>query len=396
MSHEEASIKLHELHRGKIEVRSKVPLHNRLDLSTAYTPGVAEPCRRIARHPELVYRYTIKANTVAIVSDGSAVLGLGNIGPLAAIPVMEGKALLFKAFADVDAFPICLDTQNVDEIVETVERIAPVFGGINLEDISAPRCFEIERRLRKGLEIPVFHDDQHGTAIVLLAALTNACKLLDRGLDDLAVVIQGAGAAGVAIAKLLLGIGIEDGSVAPVREVIIVDSRGPLHRDRADLAAGSVKRQMAEITNPRQITGSLEEALIGADAFIGVSVPDTVTPVMVASMAPDPIIFALANPDPEIGYYEALEAGAAVAATGRSDYPNQINNVLAFPGVMRGALDAESHKITEPMKVAAARAIASCVEQPRSDRIIPDALDRQVPGRVAEAVRRVGDGEPAA
>ncbi len=387
MSHEETSIRLHERHRGKIEIRSKVPLHNRLDLAAAYTPGVAEPCRRIAKDPSLVYRYTIKANTVAIVTDGSAVLGLGNIGPLAALPVMEGKALLFKIFADVDAFPICLDTQDTDEIVKAVRQLAPVFGGINLEDISAPRCFEIERRLRRELDIPVFHDDQHGTAIVQLAALLNACKVVGKPMGDLRVVILGAGAAGVAISKLLLGVGLRQPTLPPVKEIILVDTRGPIYKGRPDLENNPEKLAMAEITNSAGIQGSLAEALVGADVFVGVAVPRMVTPEMVKSMADNPIIFALSNPDPEIGYHEALEAGAAIAATGRSDFPNQINNVLAFPGVLRGALDARSRKITEEMKVAAANAIAACVDVPRADRIIPDALDRAVPGAVAEAVR---------
>jgi malate dehydrogenase (oxaloacetate-decarboxylating) len=386
-SHEEASLRLHEKHRGKIEVRSKVPLNDRLDLSAAYTPGVAEPCRKIAADPELAYRYTIKSNTVAIVTDGSAVLGLGDIGPLAALPVMEGKALLFKAFADIDAFPICLDTQDADEIVETVVRLAPVFGGINLEDIRAPRCFEVERRLSERLEIPVFHDDQHGTAIVLLAALENACKVIGKRSEDLRVVVVGSGAAGIATAKLLLGRGMEEDYAARVAEVILCDRTGVVYPGRPGLEVNADKVAIAEITNPRGMTGSLTDAMVGADVFIGLAAPGLVTQEMVRSMADDAVVFALSNPLPEIDYHEALEAGAAIAATGRSDFPNQINNVLAFPGVMRGALDARTRHIDSRMKLAAARAIAACVENPSPGEIIPDAFDPRVPKVVAEAVQ---------
>ena len=349
---------------------------------------MAEPCRRIAADPELAYRYTIKGNTVAIVTDGSAVLGLGNIGPLAALPVMEGKALLFKAFADIDAFPICLATQDVDEIVETVVRLAPTFGGINLEDIAAPRCFEIERRLRQELDIPVFHDDQHGTAIVQFGALINACNVVEKRMEDLAVVISGAGAAGIAVTKLLLGIGLQSGQAQRVREVILVDRKGPIYTGRPDLESNQEKLKIAEVTNPRRIDGTLADCFVDADAFIGVSVPGLVTPEMVGSMAERAMVFALANPVPEIGYHEALRAGALVAATGRSDFPNQINNVLAFPGVLRGALDARARTITEEMKMAAAEAIALCVAEPDPERVIPDPFDRQVPGQVAAAVER--------
>ena len=386
-SHEEASLRLHEKHRGKIEVRSKVPLNDRLDLSAAYTPGVAEPCRRIAADPELAYRYTIKSNTVAIVTDGSAVLGLGDIGPLAALPVMEGKALLFKAFADIDAFPICLDTKNADEIVETVVRLAPVFGGINLEDIRAPRCFEVERRLHEELEIPVFHDDQHGTAIVLLAALENACKVVGKRSEDLRVVIVGSGAAGIATAKLLLGRGMEEDYDSLVAEVTLCDRKGIVYSGRPGLDVNADKVAIAEITNPRGLTGNLADAMADADVFIGLAAPGLVTPEMVRSMTDDPVVFALSNPVPEIGFHEALEAGAAVAATGRSDFPNQINNVLAFPGVLRGALDARTRYIDARMKLAAARAIAACVENPSPGEIIPDPFDPRVPSAVAEAVR---------
>lgn len=388
VSHEEESLKLHEQHQGKIEVRSKVPLVNKLDLSVAYTPGVAEPCRRIAADGELAYRYTIKGNMVAIVTDGSAVLGLGNIGPLAALPVMEGKALLFKAFAELDAFPICLATQDVDEIVETVARVAPVFGAINLEDISAPRCFEIERRLRAELDIPVFHDDQHGTAIVQMGALLNACQVVDKKLADLRIVISGAGAAGIAIAKLLLGTELESPVFPPVGEIILVDRKGPLYEGRPDLEMNAEKLQMARITNLRGIRGALADCIVGADVFIGVSVPNLVSAEMVRTMAERPMIFALSNPVPEIGYDDALAAGAMVAATGRSDFPNQINNVLAFPGVLRGAIDARTRTITEEMKIAAAAAIADCVGEPTPDRIVPDPFDRRVSGAVADAVRK--------
>ncbi|MFQ5743374.1 MAG: NADP-dependent malic enzyme [Acidobacteriota bacterium] len=387
-SHEEAALRLHELHRGKIEICSKVPVQNRLDLSAAYTPGVAEPCRRIAEDPELAYRYTFKGNVVAIVSDGSAILGLGNLGALAAIPVMEGKALLFKAFAKIDAFPLCLNSQDVDEIVRTVVNVAPVFGAINLEDISAPRCFEIERRLRGELNIPVFHDDQHGTAIVLLAALTNACKVVDKKLQEMRVVILGSGAAGIATAKFLLGRGLETVGAPQVAEVILCDRKGVVYPGRPNLEANSEKVEIAEMTNPRRLEGTVADALRDADVFIGVSSGNLITPEMVRSMAARPVVFALANPVPEIGYHEALNAGAAVAATGRSDFPNQINNSLAFPGVLRGALDARAGAITEAMKVAAAQTIADCVENPAADHIMPDPFDRRVPGAVAEAVRR--------
>jgi len=395
-SHEEESLRLHEKHRGKIEVRSKVPLRNRLDLSIAYTPGVAEPCRRIAEDPELAWRYTIKANTVAIVTDGSAVLGLGDLGPLGAIPVMEGKALLFKAFADLDAFPICLDTQEPDEIVATVQRIAPVFGGINLEDIRAPRCFEVERRLRRTLTIPVFHDDQHGTAIVLVAALRNACRVVRKEPGDLRVVILGAGASGIATARLLLGAGPGAEYGRRVAEVVMCDRKGIVWPGRPGLDVNPDKVRIAEITNPdARHKGSLEDAMRDADVFIGLSTANLVGPEMVRSMRERPIIFALANPDPEIPYHDALEAGAAVAATGRSDFPNQINNVLAFPGVLRGAIDARAGDITERMKLEAARAIADSVDEPAPDRIIPDPFDRRVPPAVADAVRRVAEDSVA-
>ncbi|MBI2708242.1 MAG: NAD-dependent malic enzyme [Actinobacteria bacterium] len=382
-----------EMHRGgKIEVLARMPVVDRDDLSMAYTPGVARVCTAIATDPALVHDLTIKRNTVAIVTDGTAVLGLGDIGPAAALPVMEGKALLFKNFAGVDAFPVCIDTSKegtpaakAQAIVETVERIAPVFGGINLEDIAAPACFEIERRLRSCLDIPVFHDDQHGTAVVTLAALENALRIVGKRLADLRVVLSGAGAAGVAIAKILMAAGVTD--------VVACDSRGAVTVERTDL--NDAKREFAAITNPHQLSGSLADVLPGADVFIGVSAPDLVTADDLRKMAIDPIVFAMANPDPEIRP-EEVEGIVAVMATGRSDYPNQINNVLAFPGIFRGALDAGATTITEGMKVAAATAIASAVaaDELAADRIVPSVFDHRVVELVAAAVAgaAVADG----
>ncbi len=364
---------------GKIEVLARMPVSDRDDLSMAYTPGVARVCQAIAQDPQRVHDLTIKKNTVAIVSDGSAVLGLGRIGPEAALPVMEGKALLFKHFAGVDAFPICLDVGSAEEIVETVARIAPAFGGINLEDIAAPECFEVEERLKERLDIPVFHDDQHGTAVVTLAALENALKLVGKKMSDLRVVIAGVGAAGVAISKILISAG--------VGEIIGVDRKGAIWAGRDDLNVA--KLWFAENTNPERREGSLAEVLPGSDVFIGVSGPGLVTAAELRTMAPDPIVFALANPDPEITPEEA-DGIAAVIATGRSDYPNQINNVLAFPGIFRGALDVAATSITEGMKLAAAEAIAACVEpdQLTHDHIVPSVFDERVAPRVAEAVAR--------
>lgn len=371
------SIEAHRKVRGKISIESKLPLETKDDLSIAYTPGVAEPCREIAKNEDLAYEYTAKGNLVAVISDGSAVLGLGNIGPLAAMPVMEGKAVLFKKFAGVDAVPIVLNTQNTEEIISAIKAIAPTFGGINLEDISAPRCFEIEERLIKELPIPVFHDDQHGTAIVTLAGLINACRLTNRHLKDLSVVINGAGAAGVAITKLLFAAGVE--------EVIMCDSTGIIHNGRNDL--NPVKQKMATITNCNSKTGDLALAVENADVFIGVSAPGVLTQDMVKTMAKDPIIFAMANPTPEIMPDEAKAAGAYIIATGRSDFPNQINNVLAFPGLFRGALDARISKLTTKMFIRVAEAIANCVEELSVDQIIPSPFDIHVPEKVAEAVR---------
>ncbi|MFY0697783.1 MAG: NADP-dependent malic enzyme [Balneola sp.] len=371
------SIEAHKKARGKISIEPKMPLDTKDDLSIAYTPGVAEPCREISKDVEKAYDYTAKGNLVAVVSDGSAVLGLGNIGPEAALPVMEGKAVLFKKFANVDAVPIVLSTQNTEEIITAVKAIAPTFGGINLEDISAPRCFEIEERLKKELSIPVFHDDQHGTAIVTLAGMFNACKLTGRKLKDLKVVINGAGAAGVAIVKLLFEAG--------VKEVIMCDSRGIIHKGRTDL--NDTKKKMSKLTNKSNVTGNLEDAVKDSDVFIGVSAPGVLTQEMVKTMTKDPIIFAMANPTPEIMPDEAREAGARIIATGRSDFANQINNVLAFPGLFRGALDARTNNLTSAMFIDVAKAIADSVEDLSEEMIIPSPFDDRVPGRVAEAVR---------
>ncbi len=378
MNYQEEAIRRHHDWHGKIEIASRAPLATKDDLSTAYTPGVAEPCRRIHADRELVFEYTRRGNLVAVVTDGSAVLGLGNIGPEAALPVMEGKAILFKSFADVDAFPICLATQDVDKIVETVCMIAPTFGGINLEDISAPRCFAVEERLIEALDIPVFHDDQHGTAVVTLAAIFNALRLTGQTLAALRIVINGSGAAGIAIAKLLHLLG--------ARHILLVDSKGIVQRDRADLNA--MKRAMLACTNPDNTPGNLATALRGAHVFIGVSVANLVSAEMVRSMAAHPIIFAMANPDPEILPDAARAAGARIVGTGRSDFPNQINNVLGFPGIFRGTLDVRARHITNAMKIAAAKALAACVpaDALREEFILPSPLDRTVAPNVAAAV----------
>jgi malate dehydrogenase (oxaloacetate-decarboxylating) len=359
---------------GKIEVVPTKALRDRADLALLYTPGVAEVSRAIATDPSLAARYTARGNTVAVITDGTAVLGLGDIGPLAALPVMEGKAVLFKHFAGVDAVPVCLETGTVEELVETIVRLAPTYGGINLEDISAPRCFEIERRLRERLDIPVFHDDQHGTAIVVLAALMNAAAVVDKDLATLRVVVQGAGAAGVAVAKIML--------LAGIRDVVVCDSRGIISPTRTDLVEH--KHRLAATTNPRGLSGSLGQALVGADVFVGVS-GGQVAEQDIAGMAPRAIIFALANPDPEVHPLVAARH-AEVIATGRSDFPNQINNVLAFPGLFRGALDSGAAQITEVMKLAAARAIASLVAEPNALEIVPSVFDERVALAVAAAV----------
>ena len=378
MDTNEKAIEMHKKWNGKLETISKTPVKTREDLSIAYTPGVAAPCRIIAENKEEAYTYTMKANTVAVVSDGSAVLGLGNIGPYAAMPVMEGKCVLFKEFGNVNAVPICLDTQDTEEIIKTVKNIAPGFGGINLEDISAPRCFEIEERLKEMLDIPVFHDDQHGTAVVTCAALINACRLTGRDLGDVKVVFSGAGAAGISIARLMKRMGVKD--------IIICDHTGAIYEGRDGL--NPVKQEVATWTNTEKVQGSLADALKGADVFVGVSKPNLVSQDMVRSMAKDPIIFACANPVPEIMPDEALAAGAAVAATGRSDFPNQINNVLAFPGIFRGAFDVRASDINEEMKMAAAKALADLIsdEELSADYIIPKAFDPRVGKAVAAAV----------
>ncbi len=380
MDYNEMALKMHEENKGKISVTSKVHVKTRDDLSTAYTPGVAEPCRRIRDNKADVYRYTAKGNLVAVVSDGTAVLGLGDIGPEAAMPVMEGKSILFKEFAGIDAFPICLDTKNTDEIVETVKRLAPTFGGINLEDISAPRCFEIERRLKEELDIPVFHDDQHGTAIVVSAGLTNALKFVGKEFSKAKVVINGAGSAGISICKLLLELGIGD--------VVLVDKKGILAVGEEWM--NPAQKEMAEKTNKEQIHGDLKTAMKGRDVFVGVSAPNIVTAEMVSTMADDSIVFAMANPTPEIMPDEAKKGGAKVVATGRSDFPNQINNVLVFPGIFRGALDARATDITEEMKMAAVKAIADIIkpEELTEDYIIPGAFDERVAANVAKEVAK--------
>ena len=380
MNYNEMALKMHEEHKGKISVTSKVAVKTRDDLSTAYTPGVAEPCRKIRDDKSEVYRYTAKGNLVAVVSDGTAVLGLGDIGPEAAMPVMEGKSILFKEFAGIDAFPICLDTKDTDEIVETVKRLAPTFGGINLEDISAPRCFEIERRLKEELDIPVFHDDQHGTAIVVSAGLTNALKYVGKEFSEAKVVINGAGSAGISICKLLLELGVGD--------IVLVDRNGILAVGEEWM--NPAQKEMAEKTNKEQIHGDLKTAMQGRDVFVGVSAPNIVTAEMVSTMAKDAVVFAMANPTPEIMPDEAKKGGAKVVATGRSDFPNQINNVLVFPGIFRGALDARATDITEEMKIAAVRAIADIIkpEELTEDYIILGAFDERVADNVAREVAK--------
>ena len=379
MTTNEKALLLHEKWNGKLDTVSKVQVKTREDLALAYTPGVAEPCKVIAEDPEAAYRYTIKSNTVAVVSDGSAVLGLGNIGPLAAMPVMEGKAVLFKEFGGINAFPICLDTQDTEEIIETVVRIAPAFGGINLEDISAPRCFEIEERLKKLLNIPVFHDDQHGTAIVVLAGIINALKVTGKKKEDCRVVVNGAGSAGVAITKLLLNYGFP--------HITMCDKTGMLCKGMEGL--NWMQEKMVEVTNLEHKTGTLADALKGADIFVGVSAPGIVSQEMVASMNKDSILFAMANPVPEIMPDLAKAAGARVVGTGRSDFPNQVNNVLIFPGIFRGALEGRATAITEEMKLAAANAIAALVDDSElsDENILPAAFDPRVADAVSKAVK---------
>lgn len=378
------SLRLHLEHQGKLSVRSKVPVKTREDLSLAYTPGVAHVCKYIAKDEKRAYSCTLKHNTIAIITDGTAVLGLGNIGPTAAIPVMEGKAILFKEFAGIDAFPICI-SGDPDDLIGHIRSIAPVFGGINLEDIAAPRCFEIEEELQ-NLGIPVMHDDQHGAAIAVLAALLNACKVTGKRFEDLTVVISGAGAAGYAICRLLKCIGYEDYSCVAVKELIVCDREGIIYRGRQGLYHNIYKYLLGNETNIMHRTGTLADALQGADVFVGVSSGGLVTSDMVRSMNPDPIVFALSNPVPEIMPDEARAGGAAIVGTGRSDFPNQVNNVLVFPGVFRGALDAGATQISEEMKIAAAHAIAGYVKDPTPEKILPDPLDRGVAQVVAAAV----------
>lgn len=374
------ALKLHEANKGKLAVDSKIHIKTGQDLSTAYTPGVAAPCVEIYKDKSAVWRYTAKSNLVAVVSDGSAVLGIGDIGALAAIPVMEGKAVLFKEFADVDAFPICLDTKNPDEIIKIVENIAPCFGGINLEDIASPKCFYIEKILDEKLDIPVFHDDQHGTAIVVLAALINALKFVKKDIAKIRVVLNGPGSAGTAIIRMLIDAGVND--------ITACDEGGIISEKRTGLTEH--KRLLCKITNKRGLDGNLEDALKESDVFIGVSVADVLSERMIGSMAPSPVIFAMANPNPEISYERAIKAGAAVVGTGRSDMPNQINNVLAFPGIFRGALDVGAKSINKEMKLAAAYAIAGTIDDKklRADYIIPSALDKNVAYDVASAVKK--------
>ncbi len=380
----EKSLIMHQQLKGKVGIHNKLPIGSRDDLSVAYTPGVARPCEVIAEDPAEAFKLTIKGNSVAVISDGSAVLGLGDIGPLASLPVMEGKALLFREFAKIDAWPVCLDTKDPDKIIETCRLIAPSFGGINLEDISAPRCFQIEEALQ-DLGIPVFHDDQHGTAIVLLAGLINAAKVVNKSLGDLRVVINGAGAAGTAIAKLIAGVGVEEASVEPVQDILLCDSRGIIGSGREDL--NEEKEKLLTFSNANNISGSLKDALNAADVFIGVSKGNLLTATDISTMADNAIIFGMANPIPEIMPEDAFAGGAAVVGTGRSDFPNQVNNVLVFPGIFRGALDARAPAITSGMKIAAALALAGTVDKPSAEMILPHPLDRTVAPEIAKQVR---------
>ncbi|MBM6617481.1 NAD(P)-dependent malic enzyme [Bacillus suaedaesalsae] len=377
----EEALHIHRIHQGKLESQSKIPVRNAKDLSLAYSPGVAEPCKAIYDDKNKVYEYTMKGNMVAVVSDGTAVLGLGNIGPEAALPVMEGKAVLFKSFAGVDAFPICLNTTDIEKIIETVKLLEPTFGGVNLEDIAAPNCFVIEERLKKETNIPIFHDDQHGTAIVTVAGLVNALKLVGKSMSEIKVVANGAGAAGIAIIKLLYRYG--------VRDIIMCDSKGSIYEGRT-FGMNSVKEEVASYTNREKIEGSLVDVMKGADVFIGVSVEGALTKEMIKEMNPDPIIFAMANPNPEIMPVDAKEAGAKVIGTGRSDFPNQVNNVLAFPGIFRGALDVRATHINEQMKIAAVEAIASLITENEltADYVIPAPFDPRVAPAVAAAVAK--------
>ncbi|MFH1671449.1 MAG: NADP-dependent malic enzyme [Candidatus Portnoybacteria bacterium] len=376
MNYAKESLKLHQAKGGKLEIKSKFPLKNRTDLSIAYTPGVAEPCLHIAKKPNDAYKYTIKANSVAVVTNGTAVLGMGNIGPKAALPVMEGKAVLFKHFGNVDAYPICIDSQDPEEIIKTVKLISPGFGGVNLEDIKAPECFEIEERLEKELDIPVFHDDQHGTAIVTLAALINALKVVNKKIGQVKILVNGAGAAGIATANLLLAYG--------VKNIILTDSQGAIYQGREGL--NPYKKEIAKLTNKDKKKGSLEDVIEGTDVFVGISVAGALKKEWAQKMAKDSIIFAMANPIPEIMPDLAKEAGAKIIATGRSDFPNQINNVLAFPGVFRGLLDSKAKKATMKMKIAAAEGLASFVKKPTPNKIIPGPFEKGIAQKIAESI----------
>ena len=378
MDYSKKSLELHKKNKGKLEIKSKMPLKNREDLSLAYTPGVAAPCLEIAKKPSDVYKYTIKGNSVAVVTNGTAVLGLGNIGAKAALPVMEGKALLFKKFAGIDAYPICLDTEDVEEIIRTVKLLSPGFGGINLEDIKAPQCFEIEEKLKEELDIPVFHDDQHGSAIVVLAALINALKIVNKKIDKIKIIVNGAGSAGIATAKLLLSYG--------AKNIILIDRKGAIYKGRKKL--NPVKEEMSLKTNPKMVKGGLEEAIKGADVFIGFSVAGALKEKWVSQMAEKGIVFAMANPVPEIMPDKAKQAGAFIIATGRSDFPNQINNILAFPGIFRGLLDEKIKKIDKKMMIRAAEAIASIIKKPAPNKIIPSVFNKKVVKKVAESVKR--------
>jgi malate dehydrogenase (oxaloacetate-decarboxylating) len=378
MDYFKKSLEVHKNKKGKLEIKSKLPLRNKTDLSIAYTPGVAEPCRKISQNPANAYKYTIKSNSVAVVTNGSAVLGLGNIGAQAALPVMEGKCILFKKFANIDAYPICLDSQDSKEIVKAVKMLAPGFGGINLEDIKAPDCFEIEKQLEKELDIPVFHDDQHGTAIVALAALINALKIVNKKIGKIKIIINGAGAAGIAVAKLLLASG--------AKNIILIDRAGAIYQGRKGL--NPAKKEIAQLTNLEKNKGRLKQVIEGADVFIGISIAKVLKPAWVKMMAPQSIIFAMANPVPEIMPNQAKKAGAMIIATGRSDFPNQINNVLAFPGIFRGLLDTRAQKATTQMKIAAAQALASIIKKPNPNKIIPNVFEKKVVDKVALSIKQ--------
>jgi len=378
MDYSKKSLELHKNKKGKLAIKSKVSLRDKKDLSIAYTPGVAEPCRQIFKNPPAVYKYTIKGNSVAVVTNGTAVLGLGNIGPKAALPVMEGKCLLFKKFANIDAYPICLDTQDNEEFIKVVKLISPGFGGINLEDVKAPDCFEIEDRLKNELDIPVFHDDQHGTAIVVLAALINALKVVDKKIGQVKIIINGAGAAGMATTKILLAYG--------AKKIILLDRQGTIYKNRTNLTP--IKKEIAQVTNLGKLKGRIENVIEGSDVFIGVSVPKVLKKEWVKMMNEKAIVFAMANPVPEIMPQQAKEAGAAIAATGRSDFKNQINNVLVFPGVFRGLLDSQAKQVTDQMKLAAAQALASLVKKPTPDKILPSVFEKNIVKKIALSIKQ--------